>query len=200
MRGHAARVGLILLAATLNACALFAPQPVEPDQAAWAERQSRYAGLDQWQVRARMATGVLGWSGSLHWQQAAESLQLSVSGPLGLGGFQAAGTLAHVEVLTSDKQHLQGDPELLYREVVGWPFPLRNMRYWALGLPVPGKALQPTLDAQGRLQELQQAGWQVQYSEYRRYGDWELPRRMKLDNGDISIRIVIDDWQSLGSS
>lgn len=194
------RVCGLLMAVVLNGCALIAPKTVTPDQAAWEERRSQYGLLDQWTVRARMATGVLGWSGSLQWRQKGESLSLTVSGPLGIGGFKAQGSLSHVQVLTSDNQRLSGDPELLYREVVGWPFPLRLMRYWSRGLPAPELALIPSLDDQGRLVALEQAGWRVSYAEYRRFGDWEMPRRMKLENGELTIRIVIDDWQNLAAS
>lgn len=193
------RIGLVLTAVALNGCALLAPQKQTPDEAAWSERQQRYAPLNQWSVRARMATGVLGWSGSLSWRQRDEALQLSVSGPLGIGGFQATGSLQHVEVVTADQQRLHGDPEVLYRDVVGWPFPLRHMRYWARGLPVPELAMLHSVDGQGRLISLEQAGWRVSYGEYRQYEGWEMPRRMKLENDELTIRIVIDDWQSLAS-
>ncbi len=192
------RYGLLMLAVAMNGCALLKPQTVEPNQAAWQTRQADYSQINQWTVRARMATAVLGWSGGLQWQQDSEQLQLSVSGPLGIGGFQAKGNLGFVEVITSDQRRLQGDPETLYREVVGWPFPLRHMRYWALGLTVPGLAGQPLIDAKGRLAELRQAGWQLRYTEYQRYGALELPRRMLLDNGELTIRIVIDEWQAIG--
>ena len=192
--------GLILLAGLLNACALIKPQPGQPNQAAWEARQAEYSQIEQWTVDARMATALFGWSGSLQWQQSGQQLRLNVAGPLGIGGFQAQGDLHHVQVLTSDKQRLAGDPEVLYRDVVGWPFPLRNMRYWSRGLPVPDKPLQPEIDAQGRLSRLEQAGWQIRYTEYRQYGAWELPRRMQLDNGELTIRIVIDDWTAVERS
>ncbi len=192
------RGGLLLVAIALNGCALIAPQVTEPDQAAWAERQAAYSAIQQWTLRARMATAVLGWSGSLQWQQQGPQLQLNVSGPLGIGGFRAEGTVAWVEVITSDQQRLQGDPEILFHEVVGWPFPLRHMRYWARGLTVPDLPATPLLDNGGRLRELQQAGWHLRYTEYKRYGDYEFPRRMLLDNGELTIRIVIDDWQNIG--
>lgn len=191
------RLGLCMLAVALNGCALFSTPaaPEAPDKAAWLERRAEYSRISQWTVRARMATALFGWSGSLQWQQQEDDLQLAVSGPLGLGGFRAQGSLQHVEVETSDQKRLSGDPERLFRDVVGWHFPLRGMRYWALGLPVPGKPAAPVLDARGRLSELQQDGWQLRYQEYRQYGAAELPRRIRLEKGDLTIRIVIDDWK-----
>ena len=198
MRSAFLRSGLIFLVIALNGCALFAPQPSEPNQVAWEQRQALYSPLVQWTLRARMATALLGWSGNLQWQQSRQQLQLNVSGPLGIGGFRAQGSVDWVDVVTSDQQHLQGDPEILFREVVGWPFPLRHMRYWSRGLPVPDMAARPLLDSAGRMIELQQAGWQLRYTEYRQFGDYELPRRLLLDNGELTIRIVIDDWKNLG--
>ncbi|MGB1580635.1 MAG: lipoprotein insertase outer membrane protein LolB, partial [Nevskiales bacterium] len=149
---------------------------------------------------ARMATALLGWSGSLDWQQSEQNLQIAVSGPLGIGGFKAQGSLNYVQVITSDGQKLQGDPEVLYRQVVGWHFPLRGMRYWALGLPVPGKPHNMSLDAAGRVEQMRQDGWLIHYTEYRNYGERELPRRMRLEKDDLNVRIVIDDWRDVGAS
>lgn len=189
--------GLMILVALANGCALFAPQAGEPNQAAWQQRQASYEQITHWTVDARMATALLGWSGSLNWQQSGPHLYIGVSGPLGIGGFKANGGLDFVKVVTSDGQKLQGDPELLYQQVVGWHFPLRGMRYWALGLPVPAKPVNLTLDNAGRIVEMQQDGWLLRYTEYRQYGDEVLPRRMKLEKGDLTVRIVIDNWQHI---
>ena len=194
--------GLVMLVALANGCALFAPQRGDepPNTAAWQVRQNQYQAINYWTVDARMATALLGWSGSLNWQQAGQDLQISVSGPLGIGGFKAHGDLNHVQVVTSDGQRLQGDPEVLYRQVVGWHFPLRGMRYWALGLPVPGKPSNLSLDTSGRVDSMRQDGWLIQYTEYRDYAGWELPRRMKLEKDDLTVRIVIDNWRDVADS
>lgn len=192
-------LGMVLL--LLPACAALRPAPELPmgggDQLAFQARVESLAKINHWRVKARMASGVIGWSGQLDWQQHDENLELTVAGPLGVGGMRAIGTLDHVEVDTSDQEHYSGDPEVLFLDLVGWPFPVKGMRYWSLGLPMPRIRAKTDLDADGLLRIMNQAGWQVEYLEYREYLGYTMPRLIRLDNGEITVRVVVDNWLEL---
>lgn len=202
--GYAAglRPSLAVLAALLlPACAVLQPAPTTPmgggNNEAWQARQGSLAELHRWRVKARMASGVVGWSGNLDWRQQGPDLTLTVAGPLGVGGMRATGNLDRVLVETTDEQTYHGDPEVLFKVLVGWPFPVKGMRYWALGMPVPQQPAETRVDENGRLRVLNQSGWQVEYLEYREYLGRHMPRKMRLDNGEISVRVVVDNWLEL---
>ncbi len=195
-------LGLAALLAFASGCVLVPPastppptvQPVDNPAAAWRDRQAALNYIKAWTVQARMAAEGRGWSGSLWWQQQGEYLDLRVSGPLGVGGVRARGTLSRVEVQTGNERFSTDDPEAVFRERVGWPLPVRGLRWWALGLPDPLTRARTELDPRGRLSRLEQHGWRVDYPEYQSASSVEVPRRLLLTNGEISIRVVIDSW------
>lgn len=193
--------GLLLAFALLPACAVMQPAPETPigggNRDAFIERQTGLAGLERWRVKARMASGVIGWSGQVDWHQQPDHLLLTVAGPLGVGGIRAEGDLAQVTVETSDGETYRGDPDVLFNALVGWPFPVKGMRYWAIGMPMPAVRAHTEIDGEGLLRVMQQSGWRVEYLEYRESQGFMLPRKMRLDNGEISVRVVIDKWLEL---
>ncbi|MES1943338.1 outer membrane lipoprotein LolB [Salinisphaera sp. PC39] len=198
MRSLAAVAALLVL----GGCAIMrAPEPGAPgvaDPEAWRERQQDLAGFDHWSLQGRAATGkVLGWSGNLSWRQRGESFDVRLSGPLGAGGFRARGEPGLVRIYTEDETYYTNDPEALVEEIVGWRFPLTGLRYWAIGLPAPGMPGRVAVDGDGLLTDLWQAGWRLAYTDYREAGGLTLPRRIVLDNGDNTIKLVIDRWFDL---
>jgi outer membrane lipoprotein LolB len=51
-----------------------------------------------------------------------------------------------------------------------------------------------SLDAQGRIRDLRQDGWDVSYERYVSEGSYELPGKMTLENRQLRVRLVISDW------
>ncbi len=196
-------LGLAALLAFLSGCALVPPastpspkvEPVADPQAAWRDRQAALHYIKAWTVPARMAAEGRGWSGSLWWQQQGEYLDMRVNGPLGVGGVRARGTLSRVEVETGSEKFSTDNPEAVFRERVGWTLPVRGLRWWALGLPDPRAHARTELDSRGRLSRLEQLGWRIDYPEYQSASSVEVPRRMLLTNGEVSVRVVIDSWK-----
>ena len=61
------------------------------------------------------------------------------------------------------------------------------------------------LDKYGRLAQITESGWKIDYQEYRQFGQWELPRKLKLSqirsvNGEqlVSVRLVVNTWKVEG--
>lgn len=195
------RLGLIgILCGCLAACAII-PKPgnvqagVE-NSAAWAAHQSAVAGLHDWSIQGRVATGqLLGWTGNLSWRQQGDHFKVRLSGPLGAGGFRASGTFDYVVIQTSDETYRTAHPQRLVRRILGWRFPLRPLRYWARGLPAPGGYESISVNAQGRLIRLKQQGWRISYLDYTQKAERPaLPSRIVLDNGETRIRMVVARW------
>jgi outer membrane lipoprotein LolB len=185
----------------LSACALRPPPPAAPgiaDPEAWRERRAALAEFDHWSLQGRAVSGgVLGWSGNLSWRQQGENFDVRLSGPLGVGGFRAKGEPGLVRIYTGDETVYTNDPEALVEEIVGWRFPLTDLRYWAAGLPAPDRPARLAVDDAGLLTGLWQSGWRLAYTEYQRTAGPELPKRIVLDNGEDTIKLVIDRWFDL---
>ncbi len=200
--GGRARWLLVLMLAGLQGCAIIGtPAQRDPgvaDPAAWQARQTRLAELDGWSLQGRAATGkLLGWTGNLSWRQRGEEFRIRLAGPLGAGGFRADGTLERVRIRTSQETFHTEMPEVLVAEILGWRFPLTGLRYWALGLPEPGKPANLTVDDNGLLIGLEQAGWRLDFPAYEAHDGLALPKRITLTDDEHTIQLVVDRWFDL---
>lgn len=208
VRGVGGRIlpGFLLGISLLSGCATV-PQrpPVELDRL-WQQHRQTLEQKTGWTLSARIAgsTEDDGWSGKLSWQQIGENYQVHFQAPFGQGAVQLLGSPGQVEMRTSDEQVVVADDaESLLFQQLGWRLPLKGLRYWVLGLPMPvGAATQaaPVLvfDDAGRLASLQQSQWQVSYEAYSRVGELVLPKKVYLENHAVNLRLVIDRWQFSG--
>ncbi|NOZ10348.1 MAG: outer membrane lipoprotein LolB [Gammaproteobacteria bacterium] len=199
---------LIFAALVVTACATVGQRPPVADpQGTWQQRQERLRHLDRWDVKGKL--GMRGekkrGQANMVWVRQGGKHSIRLFGPFG-GGMvrltQEPG-LARLhdskkKVYTSDNVH-----DLLY-ETTGWEIPFESLQYWVLGLPAPGVPNQLVLDPWGRLANLEQGGWKVQVLSYRRYGDYELPRKLQLvalpgsrpeaPEHEAQVKLVIKRW------
>ena len=77
---------ILLCCAVLAACATTRQVPAPPT-AGWEQRVAELQQLTSWHLdgRAAVAVGTQGWQATLNWQQRAESTEVHLSGPLGVG-------------------------------------------------------------------------------------------------------------------
>ena len=88
-------------------------------------------------------------------------------------------------------------PEKLLQKAVGYSLPISNLYYWIRGLPAPNKqktALPQSFDDYGHLKQLTQNGWVIRYLQYTHVNNTDLPSLMKLEHGNIKIKLVIKSW------
>lgn len=197
------RLWLLLALVWLGGCAIITvPEPAPPgvkNPDAWRAHRAAIQGLQQWSLQGRAASGqVLGWTGNISWRQRGKTFHVRVSGPLGMGGFRADGTLARVTVRTGEQTFKTTRPGALVEEILGWRFPLTGLRYWVLGLPEPGVPALLSVNSRGLLITLQQSGWELGYAEYTKVAGYRLPSRIVLHNSENTISVVIGRWFGLG--
>ena len=164
-----ALLGSVLVSSMLSGCATVPRLPsVELDRL-WQQHRQSLEQKDNWVLTARIAgsTEDDGWSGKLSWQQAGGNYQIHFQAPFGQGAVQLLGDPYRVQMRTSDEQMVVADnaESLLYQQL-GWRLPLKGLRYWVLGLPMPVATpaqVSPVLalDEAGRLASLQQSQWRV---------------------------------------
>lgn len=193
------KLAVLLLLVFLGGCAGVPRTPAGGgDRAAWQVRREALLGLTQWTMQARAgAGGLFGWSGSLHWEQRGEHFDIRVPGPLGVGGLQVVGTPGHLLIHKGGETYVTSHPDEFFRDRLRLTFPVSGLRYWALGVPEPGLPAQVAVDAQGRVTLLRQAGWTLEYEEYRQVGDYQLPVRFSGTRKDTRIKLAVQHWSGV---
>lgn len=191
---------LVILAALLvSACLPSRPPPADDASAQlrWSQHREALATVLGFSLQGRLADNS-GRSGELNWRQHADArFTLQLRGPFGVGAVSIEGDPVSVIVRTKDGEQITPDPEAWMWAHLGWGLPLSDLRAWALGLPAPGEIQQMTLDAEGRLLNLQQRGWTVRYDAYQRVGSLDLPRRLEAQSEAVRLRLFIDRWTAV---
>ena len=196
MRISARWLGAVALAA-LAGCRTLPPAPTPG--ASWEMRRPQLQSLTHFQLRGRVAVaaGGEGFNANLHWTQEGARSEVTLEGPLGVGGAQLTATGDELTVITSRGERVESaaaHAELAAR--LGFDPPLSSLRYWVLGVPDPTQPASESLDpAQQRLSGLTQGGWHVEYQSYESAGGEALPARLTLQRDEVRVRLLVDEWQ-----
>jgi outer membrane lipoprotein LolB len=181
-------------------CAAPLPAPSVDPEATWQSRQQHLKNMNDWRLNGRLAItrGAEAWYLKVNWRQKQNGYVIFISGPFGAGQVKLTGNPEGVELRDAERNaYYAKEPEILLYEHTGVVMPVTGLRYWILGLPDPGKnhTSQTRLDAYGRLAELQQRDWTVRFPDYVAVKHYQLPERLLIQNEDIEVRLVVDDWQ-----
>ena len=182
-------LALALLALTLTGCASI--PPVAPGA----------LGVplsDTWTMQGRIGiqAGEQSLSGQIRWQHQLDRDELLMTSPLGQG---VARIERNAEGVTLDVPNQPSrrapDAESLTREVLGYAIPLDGLGWWVQARPAPDRAFEATHDALGRLSQLKQDGWVIEYLQY--LTDLPArPRKLVVAREGLEIRLVADSWQA----
>jgi outer membrane lipoprotein LolB len=196
-RSHRWLIGVLLALplGLLGGCA--APPVTALTNTPWPARQVALAKLQTWRLAGRLAltSGEQGWHASLYWQQQADDYRIELVGPLGQGRLRIQGAASGVSVQTADGQvRTADDPDRLLAETSGVHLPLKGLLYWVRGLPDPAQPAVLAGDAEGRLTRLEQAGWTIEYLDYRPVAALTLPVRLRAYRDEVNVQIIIQTW------
>ncbi len=175
------------------------PPPVSDPEKAWREREQQLADVRNWSAVGRVAVRSEdeAWNVSMHWKQRGDAYRIRFRAPFGQGLMELSGGPAGVVMRTSDNRIISAkNPDDLLFDAVGWRVPLGGLRYWILGrTDVAASVTERSLDVAGRLQRLQQSGWDVEYLRYKQVGPVELPTKVFVENDRLAARIVVSRWE-----
>jgi len=149
-----------------------------------------------WTLQGRIGiqAGEQSLSGQIHWQHRAETDEVLMTSPLGQGVARivrdAQGVLLEVP---NQPARRAADAESLTREALGYALPVAGLVWWVQARPDPDHAFEATHDAAGRLTQLRQGGWVIDYPQY----DADArPRKLVVMREGLEIRLVADSWQA----
>ena len=132
-------------------------------------------------------------SGNLAWRHRRDGDEMLITSPLGQGIARIVRRGDAVTLTTSEpRDYHAANAELLTEEVLGFRVPLVGLSDWVRGHPAPGPS-RARRDEQGRLAELDQLGWKIEYLAYGE--DSRLPARMRLLYPGLELRLAISAWR-----
>lgn len=171
-----------------------------PAAQAYQARRAQFASLDHWSLRGRSALHAhgRGWSGSLHWTQAGERLDLRLIAPLGAGTVRISGDPALTRIQASDgTDFVTAAPAADLGHWLGAPLPVHALRWWIVGLPPPGAEVSAlAIDTGGRVTGFDQGGWRVRFPRYTEHDGTVVPGVIEARSGDARVRVIVDRWQA----
>jgi len=183
------RRGIVAALLVLGGCAAIPPAPrmdVETTLPA------------SWTLQGRIGvqSGEQSLSGQIHWRHRAEADEVLMTSPLGQGVARIVRDAEGV-VLEVPNQPVRRAPdaESLTREALGYALPVGGLVWWVQARPDPGSAYEAMYDASGRISQLRQNGWVIDYLQYA--ADMPArPRKLVVSREGLEIRLVEDRWQA----
>ena len=168
------------------------------DPQRWQSHKQQISSLDAWQISGKVGIRAPkdSGSGTLFWLQRQDYYDIRLSGPLGRGAARLTGRPGAILLEVANQGRYQAaTPEQLMQEQLGLNLPVSHLLWWIRGLPSPESKSRLNLDADSRLAQLSQDGWQVEYLRYTEQNGFWLPERIKLSGFDLQVTLVIKDWQ-----
>ena len=134
-------------------------------------------------------------SGNVAWRHGARGDEMLLTTPLGQGLARIVRADEEITLTTQDGREFRAtDAESLTERVLGFRLPLVGLADWVRGRPASAPAPAPTrqrADAAGRLAELEQSGWRIEYLDY----EGALPSRLKLNFPGLELRLAVSAWK-----
>jgi outer membrane lipoprotein LolB len=177
-------------------------RPVDGEQAArqplYDQRVARLEQQDSWSLEGRLAVSDEkdGGSGYLSWRQQGASSRMDFHGVLGRGAWRLFADPDGAELEFADGTQYRADTiDALVRGQVGWQVPVETLAWWVRGLAAPGKYKSRLLDEEGRLSQLEQDGWSIEFGRYGAVEDVTMPLRMTARQDDRTVKLAIRKWE-----
>jgi outer membrane lipoprotein LolB len=189
---HAA-LPAVALALLLSACAPTQVRPPSAEQtAATARTQVDYDGRFAIKYNDQNGTERNAY-GNFTWHQQGDTVNIELKNPLGqtLAIIESAPSSATLQLPNKPPQTAAKVDDLMH-DALGFALPVSGLRYWLQPSPAPdSKATTETDPENGRIKQLKQDGWTVDYYEYTADNN---VKRLNLSHEDppLAIRLVLD--------
>ncbi|MFZ6680166.1 lipoprotein insertase outer membrane protein LolB [Undibacterium sp. Tian12W] len=135
--------------------------------------------------------------GGFEWEQDAQGIRINLLSPLGQTMARITQT-AQGATLEQDGKvpRTASDLDQLLQDTLGWSLPVAGLRDWLQGfVAIDGKQLAAV---KAEDQTLTTQGWKLRYVSW--HEQLNFPKRIDLQRyteqaGDVSIRIVVNEWK-----
>ena len=164
--------------------------------APWPAQRAGLETLDRYALNGRVAVAAngQGFSANLRYAQQASNSQLSLDGPLGIGGLRLELAGEDLEVATSRGEKLDGlEARAELERRLGFELPLNELRWWLLGIPAPGEAAVNAADS-GEIRDFTQRGWRVVINSRVPGLGFSLPQRLTAEREGARLKLLVERW------
>lgn len=170
------------------------------DHATHTQHLNSLAQIQAFNLKGRIAVNAngKGYSGSVDWAHQQSKDTMDVFTPLGGKAAHIVKSASEVSLTNAKGETISAQSvEALTEKTLGWRLPLSGLSDWAVGRPTAAPITHQTWDALGRLTQLEQQGWQIEYAQYTPYLHTVLPQKITLKNQSLQLRLVIEQWSAL---
>jgi outer membrane lipoprotein LolB len=187
-----ARIAVFACLLILSGCAFVS---TEPELKYSGVQRSDIYGIAHWFFEGRIAVKSKNdsWSATIDWNHDQGQEKIKLSGPLGQGAIKVSLDGNHVTI-DRGNGHLQTseDAEAFINKELGLLVPVHFLRFWVAGVPNPDMPYIEVADG------FTQASWLCEYKEMVKVENRVLPKKLMVTNGQIKLRLVIDQWSLEG--
>lgn len=148
-----------------------------------------------WSMQGRMSiiNEAENWYSGFNWVQQGDDFYIRFMGPLGQTELELRQKGNQVLLKTPSSERQSDDLEKLLLKETGWRFPVKSMRYWALGLVNPDEAAKVERNEQ-HITGIKQSGWYIEYPRYMQVDEYHLPKKIIVSDPPIKIKIIVSGW------
>lgn len=191
------RTFLVLILLELAGCVTQPAIRPASDSATHTQHLTSLAQIQAFALKGRIAvnTNGKGYSGSVNWAHQPDKDVLDVFTPLGGQAAHIVKSATEVSLTNAKGETVSAQSiEALTEKTLGWRLPLNGLSDWAVGRPTAAPITHQAWDELGRLTQLEQQGWRVEYGQYTPYLHTALPQKITLRNQNLQLRLVIEQW------
>lgn len=153
--------------------------------------------LTRWNLTGAIAAkrNKKAWSASVTWNQKnSQDYLIHLIGPFGGGNVILDKNGQQLTYQDGEKIRKSTDDQKLLYEETGTRIPLKQLYYWVRGIKAPGEISHAQYDTAGHLIAFQQSGYSIQYADYRKFFDYELPTKVRIDHSEGFVKLAIKQW------
>lgn len=163
-------------------------------------KDANLAELNHWQIKARVAitTPEDNVTATLDWLKTGEEFNFHIYGTFGVTYANLIQQADQAILKMPDDQifYHQDAQQLLYQSL-GWDFPIDALSFWIKGLPSNQSGELINRNQEGELDEAYLNDWKVEFSRYQFYSGFKMPRIIKATHPQMTLKVVVKDWDFL---
>lgn len=168
-----------------------------------AKHQNHLAKLthiEHFDLKGRLSihTQKQGFSATIIWQHQLSTDNIAVFSPFGSKVAEIQKNIQEVIFTDAQGKSIRAqDTGILTEQAMGWRLPLSGLSDWILGKPTQGKIDQMLWDVDGKLTRLKQQGWDIEYLNYQKVDDYQLPSKIFMRSDQLNLKLLIEQWGAL---
>jgi outer membrane lipoprotein LolB len=191
--------GLILALALLAGCRTAPPAVIVGPgaEAPWPEQRAGLEKLDRYSLVGRVAVAASGqgFSANLRYAQKPRAANLSLDGPLGIGGLRVDMQGEDIHIATSRGEKIEGaEARAELERRLGFALPLQELRWWLLGIPAPGEVAVNADASSGEIRDFTQNGWRVSINARSPGLGFAMPQRLTAEREGARLKLLVERW------